>query len=76
MRSTLATPRATIARSTAGGIVIGETMARILADVASRVVYALEAIRDGDPAEAAYVLGDLERDVLAHAEALQLTRRP
>ena len=31
-----------------------------------RVIYALEAIRDGDPAEAAYALGDLERDLLAH----------
>ena len=49
-------------------------LARLLRDVVGRVVYALESIADGDPSEAAYVLGDLERDLLAHVRAIESER--
>ena len=52
----------------------GEMLARLLRDVVGRVVYALESIADGDPSEAAYVLGDLERDLLAHVRAIESER--
>ena len=41
--------------------------ARLLRDFAGRVIYAEEAIADGDQGEAAYVLSDLERDLLTKA---------
>ena len=45
-----------------------DMFARLLRDAVGRLVYAEEAIADGDPHEAAYVLADLERDLLAALE--------
>ena len=46
-------------------------IARLLADIAAKVIRANEMVNDGAYDEASYLLGDVEADILADIAALR-----